>query len=180
MKYLKEEIKTKLKKEFSFLEKQKKELNKKIGAVIILAAEEIDLKGKNRERIDEGLKIISVLCNKPLLIYLGTQNHNKSASIYLKSKDITFKLIESHSQANTKDQIVDLQKYFKKSPVKTIIIASHIYHIPRIKRYCRMIIPKVNVMFWKIGKITDFKKEAAEEIEKIIEYSKKGDLPLFV
>lgn len=180
MKYLEEEIKTKLKKEFSSLERQKKELNKKTGAVIILAAEETDVKGKNKDRIDEGLKIISILDSKPLFIYLGTKNHNRSALIYLRSKDITFKLIESRSQANTKDQIVDLQEYFKKCPVKSIIIASHIYHIPRIKRYCRMIIPKVNILFWKIGKIADFKKETIEEIEKIIDYSKKGDLPLFV
>ena len=34
--------------------------------------------------------------------------------------------------------------------------------------------------FWKIGKIEDYKRQVNEEIEKIIEYSKQGDLPLFV
>ena len=180
MRYSEEEIKNKLKKEFASLENQKNKVSKIAEAVVILAAEEEDIVGQNKERIDEGLKIISILDNKPLLIYLGTQNHNKSASIYLRSKDITPKLIESRNQANTKDQIIDLGNYLKNQEMASITIVSHIYHIPRIKRYCKMIIPNVNVMFWKIGKMVDFKKEINQEIEKIIEYSKQGDLPLFV
>ena len=109
MRYSEEEIKNKLKKEFTSLENQKNKVSENAEAVVILAAEETDVKTKNKERIDEGLKIISILDSKPLLIYLGTQDHNKSALIYLRQKDIAPKLIESHSQANTKDQIVDLQ-----------------------------------------------------------------------
>ena len=180
MRYSEEEIKNKLKKEFTSLENQKNKVSENAEAVVILAAEETDVKTKNKERIDEGLKIISILDSKPLLIYLGTQDHNKSALIYLRQKDIAPKLIESHSQANTKDQIVDLQEYLKKYPLESIIIVSHIYHVPRIKRYCKILIPGGDITFWGIGRIENYKKEVNKEIEKIIAYSKNGDLPLFL
>ena len=130
--------------DFRKLDKQKNEFDPKVEAVVILAAEEEDIVGQNKERIDEGLKIISTLECKPLLIYLGTQNHNKSASIYIRSKDITFKQIKSRNQANTKDQIIDLRRYSKNHEIASITIVSHVYHIPRIKRYCKMLIPKIN------------------------------------
>jgi len=180
VRYSEEEIKSKLKKEFDSLENQKNRVKKNAEAVVILAAEEEDIVGQNKERIDKGLKIISTFECKPLLIYLGTQNHNKSASIYIRSKDITYKQIKSRNQANTKDQIIDLRRYSKNHEIASITIVSHIYHIPRIKRYCKILIPKVNITFWKIGKIKDYKRQVNEEIEKILEYSKKGDLPLFL
>ncbi|KKQ18167.1 MAG: hypothetical protein US31_C0008G0010 [Berkelbacteria bacterium GW2011_GWA1_36_9] len=179
MRYSEKEIKDKLKKEFTALDRKSRNLGKNVPAMVVLAAEETSVRGENKERIDEGIKIVNKLRNNPILLYLGTQRHNLKAKSYLDAKNVQFDLISSHFPANTKNQIVDLKNYLEKHQVSSVIIVSHIYHIPRIKRYCKMLIPKINITFWKIGKMKDYKRQVNEEIEKIIEYSKKGDLPLF-
>ena len=180
MRYSEEEIKSKLKKEFDSLDKNKGKFHSKTNAVVILAAKETEITGENKERLDEGFKLSRKLKTKPTFLFLGIKEHNQNAASYINSRNVKFELIENPNQANTKDQIVDLKNYLEKHSIRSIILVSHIYHIPRIKRYCKILISKINMTFWKIGKIEDYKRQVNEEIEKIIEYSKQGDLPLFV
>lgn len=178
--YSKVELKNRLQSEFLKLDKTKNVIKRLPNVIIVLAAEEINVSGENKQRIDVGVRLVKKLNNMPSFVYIGTKAHNEHVRKYLKLRKINFILISGENDQNTKDQIVGIGVYLKSHFSRSIIIVSHIYHIPRIKRYCKIYLPNVNILFWKIGKLSNFDNKVKEEIEKIIEYSKKGDLPLFL
>jgi len=180
VKYSEEEIKKKLLLEFKDLDRLKNDSIRDSDAVIVLAAEETQVTGENKERVEEGLKIVKNKQNNPKLFFLGTKIHNRELKKYLDKKITEIIYIESKNDATTKVQIKDFAKLLAKNKFKKALFVSHFYHIPRIKRYCHIYLKGLNSYFWKIGTFNQQNKQVEEEIQKIIKYASKGDLSLFI
>lgn len=173
-------IKDKLRLEFVDL-KQSVPVSQKFDFTVVFSAEENDISGENKTRLMQGLKLSK---KETRLIYLGTKTHNQNVKVFLREKHpktlISYPV--KRQEASTKTQVKDLAKFLKeKGADLQILMVSHSYHIPRIKRYCKKYMPReTNIIFFGIGKITAQKKQVNIEIKKIINYAKKGDLPLFI
>ncbi len=154
--------------------------NKKFDYIVVFSAEENDISGENEERFLGGLKF----CKKDsILIYLGTKTHNQNVKKFLKNFHARFQVEfpSNRKETTTKTQIKDLVKFLNKEGNKKILFVSNSYHIPRIKRYCKNYFPIFkNLSFFGVGKIANQKIQVETEIKKILSYSKKGDLPLFI
>lgn len=170
--------------EFKEIDKHKNIPVKIVEAIVILTADETDLSGENGERFFIGLNIIHKLKNNITVILLGTKKHNDNFKInYVrKFNKYKFVLLANDTVETTQTQIEKLSKYIQKCKIQNILIVSHAYHIPRIKRYCHKYFEnsQIQINYWIIGIISDQQSQVREEISKIIEYSKKGDLPLFI
>lgn len=154
---------------------------KGISFVAILSAEEIEIEGENGERLKAGIKQ-SLKYSVPLL-FIGTKLHNKFCADYLKKRNIKTKAYfpANRKEATTKTQIKDLAKFINANKPTSVLLVSHFYHIPRIKRYCQKYLNKdTDINFYFIGNLEDQKQQVLVEIKKIISYSKKNDLPLFI
>lgn len=182
VKYSEKEIENKLWLEFKNLDRLKNNYIKNPDAIVIFAAEETGIVGENKQRIEAGLKVIKSLAYKPFCIFLGTEIHNENLKRYLKNKGrFRIDYIKSIDNATTKDQILDLAKLLSESRFGNLLIVSHTYHIPRIRRYCNFYLPKhIRLSFLPFGGIADQKTAVELEIKKIIEYAALGDLPLFI
>lgn len=152
-------------------------------AVVVLAADEVRVSGENRQRIDEGLAILKKLKKGCKFIYIGTEKHNGHLKKYLKTKKgefLKFNLIKDPG-SNTKTQVEKLGKFVRTRSMKKLLIVSHVYHLPRIRRYCKVSIDEsTETHFYPVGKIEDQNKQIGYEISKIVKYAKKGDLPKFI
>lgn len=181
MTYATDQIRVKLIQEYKDLSKHSFPTLENIDTVVVLSAEEIKIEGENGERVINGIKLSSK-SHLPL-IFLGTKFHNLKIKRYSKGIKTTIQLIipSNRSQGSTRTQIKDLSEFLKKNTsFKKILILSHSYHIPRIRRYCkRYLLKNIEYFFWLIGDIKKQNKQIKNEIEKIIKYSDKGDLPLF-
>lgn len=173
--------------EFKMIKKKDIVNVNEIEAVVVLSAEEVDIIGENGLRIKEGIELTQKMKSAnsifPKLIFVGTKTHNKIFKEFLIQSHSILDVINLSNRLNasTRSQIKDLSFYLKKSKIKSVVILSHAYHIPRIKRYCSKYIARdVTCFFWPIGNISEQKLQIKSEIEKIIRYSDKGDLPLFV
>lgn len=172
----KDKIADKLLQEFKYLKNEK--IKEDIDAVVVLSAEEVEIMGENKERITVGLKL--ALKKSIPLIFLGTKTHNKFLKKYINGKNIGNQIYYPvlRINATTKTQIQDLSLFLEKHPFKSLQIVSHIYHLPRIKRYCKKYLCNTRIYFYGIGNINEQSQQIFKEVEKIIQYSKKGDLAL--
>lgn len=154
---------------------------KKISSIVVLAAEEVNIAGENGERIQKGFDLLKKI-NIKKFIFLGTKKHNEILKRYFSKFKFEAELIipTNRISASTKTQILDLGHFVKKNMLDNLIIVSHSYHIPRIKRYCGKYLLAINIGFCSIGKIKDQTKQVLSENQKIVDYSKKGDLKLIV
>ena len=170
-------IAEKLEKEFYQVANESSNL---FEVVVVFCAEEVEVKGENKQRIDAALKIVN--SQKVPLIFLGTIKHIDFLKQYMaKNKmkiDIFYPTKRWHESSWT--QIKSLAQYLKKNPFKNLLFVTHAYHIPRIKRYCYKYLPNINYGFLPIGDIRKQGTQVKNEIDKIIKYPGKGDLPLFI
>lgn len=174
---MKNKIVDKLLQEFKHLKNDK--IKEDIDAVVVLSAEEVEVKGENKERIREGLKF-SMKKLIPL-IFLGTKIHDKYLEKYAAEKNLQKKQIYypvKRKKTSTKTQIKDLAMFLTRHNFKSLLIVSHLYHIPRIKRYCKKYLQNTRLYFFCLGDIKKQTKQMLAEIEKIIKYSQKNDLSL--
>jgi len=182
VKYSEKEIEHKLWLEFKNLDSLKNDYIGDPDAIVVFAAEETGVVGQNKQRIEAGLRAIKSLVFQPSYIFLGTKLHNESLKEYLKGKS-PFKVhyINSVDNASTKDQILDLVKFLSENRFGNLLIISHTYHIPRVRRYSKFYLPKyIKLSFLPVGRIENQKTAVESEIKKIIEYAALGDLPLFI
>ncbi len=173
-------INEKLRKEFESIPSRIKP-SAKPDAVVVLSAEENEVIGENKDRIDQAIKLAKKF--KARLIYLGTQGHNLSFRKYLDQRnfDINIALPVVRQEASTKTQIQDLARFLNKNFLRDLVILSSSYHIPRIKRYCVNYLNKsIKTSFLGVGKIKEQQLQKELEIKKLIRYSQKGDLPLLI
>jgi spore coat polysaccharide biosynthesis protein SpsF len=146
-------------------------------ALVVLSAEENDISGENKERINEAVKISKRFKRK--LIFLGTKTHNLNFEKYIRTEGLDFTTPVKRQGANTKTQISELAKYLITNKFSNLLIISSSYHIPRIRRYVSRYLDKnTAVSFLGVGKINTQKLQIELEIEKIIKYAEKGDLVL--
>jgi len=167
--------------EFQNLKTPKDNSLKKINAIVILSAEETQIQGENKNRIDAGLRILKKAPNKSLFIYEGVKAAKEPVVNYLKGKVDEERLLifTTRRESSTKTQIKDLVKFLSKSNLQKILIVTHAYHILRAKRTClRYMPPNIKVEFYPVGVILRQKSQVAREINKIIKYASHGDLPL--
>lgn len=182
MKYSGEEIKHRLLLEFKNI-KFKKSLLDDVNYIAVLSAEEVTLSGENGERF---LQVFNLVKNdrKKTIIFLGTKLHNLNLEKFLKREVYLCKIVilGSRSDSTTKIQIKQLSSFLGKHRViNKILIVSNTYHFPRIKRYCRMYLnSKVRTYYIGIGDIRFQTQRVDDEIEKIIKYASKKDLPLLI
>jgi len=154
-----------------------------VCAVIVLCAEEVEITGENKERIDAALGIINSLDNTPPLIFMGTKAHIIALEAYLcvKKDDVKVLYPTRRKHESSWTQIKSLAQYLCQKKFKKVLIVSHAYHIPRLRRYCSKYINKEQqYKFYPVGNIKNQSRRVKEEIVKIIKYAKKGDLPLEV
>jgi len=166
------QVKMPLKVPFSFLD-----------AVIVLSADETNVIGETKQRIDEGLKLFKRVPKNCVFMYLGVKAGKKPFIDYVKNNyDINrFMVFASRKESSTKTQIKDFAKFMERGKFKKIVIVTSAYHIPRVKRYVkRYISERIAVYFWPSRKISMHKKEIETEINKIINYSKKGEFSLYL
>lgn len=160
-----------------------------IEAVVVLSGESgdpalaTDLQD-TQERTLAGIKIykaVSKAGGNPMLVLTGTNSQNKLMLKLAKEKGITkitmLENIPPVPLASTFDQFRQL----KKMQFKKIAIVTHAYHGPRVLRYAKKYLAK-NCQFYLFligrGKMTnDF---IEEEVAKIVKYSKKGHIPIFL
>lgn len=160
-----------------------------IEAVVVLSGESGDPNHKTNltdteERTKEGLRIfkeIKKIGGNPVLILTGTHAQNKLMLKLAKKEGIKkIKMLENIPLvplASTFDQFRELKKiHFKK-----IAIVTHAYHGPRVLRYATEYLVK-NCQFYLflISRNKMINDLIDEEVEKIIKYSKKGYIPLFL
>ena len=175
--------KQKLMSEFKNIELLKKFNINSVDALVVLSAEEIGLEGENGERVKMGLKLVKKINGDRKFIFIGTKTQNEKLKEYLRIRKLNFEVIfpTNRKEASTKTQIKDLANFVKKHKFNSIIIVSHTYHIPRIKRYCKKYFnPQLNTYFLPLGKFTNQKKQVEIEVRKIIKYAAKKDLDLFI
>lgn len=169
----------KLKKEFINIFPKKPSFT--VENIVTLSAEEIEVEGENRERIIEALQLVRK--NKlHRLIYCGVKIQNANLQLFLNTSNPNIQLIlpTSRIHSSTRTQIKDLALFLRKYKLDNLIIVSHVYHLPRIKRYCFKFFPKnTNYSLVGVGNLKNYKSQVEREAEKIIEYSNKGDLPLW-
>ncbi len=145
-------------------------------AIVVLCAEEPEVKGENRERIRAGINIAKK-SKIPYFIFMGTKVHNQHVAKYLKSKNIQAIFPTQRIQNSTRTQIIDIANYLKKNPLANILIISHAYHIPRVKLYSEKYLQKkVDYDFWPIGRLQDQKEQLEKEMKKIKKYQSLGHL----
>lgn len=144
-------------------------------AVIVLSAEETEVRGENGDRIKKGINI-AYKTGAPYFIFLGTKNHNQKAYKYFKKKNIQIIYPTWKIHASTRTQIYDLSKFLKEEKLANILIISHAYHIPRIKKYCAKLLSNIHYDFWPVGDIKKQKKQYESEMEKIKKYRALGHL----
>jgi len=177
---MEEKIRQKLRSEFNLI-KLPDLLNKRsVENIVILSAEETGIDGENGSRIKTAIILYKKLSTKPKLVFLGTKSHNKIFNDFIQKQKLQTIIPSNRKEASTKTQIKDLAKFLKDK--KGILIVSHLYHIPRIKRYVEKYFGKSskNVDYYPVGNQKDQKEQIEKEIEKIIKYSATGDLPLYL
>lgn len=156
---------------------------KSIQAIVILSGEEIEIEGETGERAKKGISIAEKNGNS-MCIYLGTKLHNASLKRYLEAKKSRVSIVYPIKRLNatTRTQIKDLIPFLIKNKIQSILFISHAYHIPRLKRYLEKYDTSdmINAKYWPLGNIENQSSEVEEEIEKIMKYFAKGDLPLFI
>jgi len=156
---------------------------KNITAIAILAAKGVKIQGENKERILIAIRLAKEKYKHCPVIFLGTGVQIKFFKKNLQRFGLNQKILfpSYKERTNTKMQIEDLAKLANKQKANNILIVSHAYHIPRIKRYCKRYFDEKNkVYFWPVGSVQKQKRLIEAEIKKIIKYSAKGDIPLFI
>lgn len=150
---------------------------KLFDAIVVLSAEEVELIGENKKRLQQALTLLKDQKKNPILIFLGTKTHDKYFNHFVRNKVKKFISISNRKEASTKTQIKDLVDYLKKHLYKKVLIVSHAYHIPRIRRYCQKYIPSsIHYDFCPVGNIAEQEKQIRIEIKKIIKYKAQGHL----
>ena len=173
------QVKDKLKKEFQGLSK-KTLSSSKSKYVAVLTADEVKVVSENKKRIEAAFSLVKDSPGKTFL-FLGTKRHVFYFRKYLSRQKYNCKIeaICNEDDATTLSQIKDLSVFANKNGLSSILIVSSLYHIPRIKRYCsKYFRDEVELRFLGVGTLK--KEKIKEEEGKIIKYSKKGALPLFV
>ncbi len=174
--------KQKLMSEFEHIKKPKFSNFKKLDAVVILAAEETDMAGETKQRVDEGLKIYKKTGKKCLFVYLGVKAGKDYFIDYVEDKiDLNrIMVLTNRKEASTKTQIKDFSKFLNDKGLTSIILVSSAYHLPRLQRYCKKFIDgkKYKLSYWPVGETGSQKLLVDKEISKIIRYAKKGDVSL--
>jgi len=170
-----------LRKEFEELKQPTKSELAKCDAVVVLCAEETDVSGENKERIDTGIFLAKANQNTSL-IFLGTKLHNAAFQTYQEKTAPTVKVLFSanRTQDSSRTQLKSLSYFLRKHHFENIVIVSHAYHLPRLMRYVKQFLPNTNVLYFPVGQITDQIDRVKTEIDKIIKYGEQGDLPLFL
>jgi len=149
-------------------------------AIVVLCAWEVEVDGEEKERIDESIKIISTSKSRLPLIFLGTLKHIETLEKYLKSQEPSIKPIypTRYLEDSTMTQIKSLNHYLADNPIEKILLITHAYHLPRVRRYCAKYLPKQKIEFLSVGKIADQRDKIDGEIERIIRYAEQGNLIL--
>jgi len=171
----------KLFREFSHVNAYPKSAPQTFDAVVVLSAEEVEVEGENKQRIDAGLNLIREIKKNGAMIFLGTTGHIKCLKNYLGKQKSNFSLFfpTKRPHESSRTQIRGLADFLKKKPFSNILVVSHAYHILRIKRYCAKYLIGQKYDFYPVGQIKKQTRQLEGEIEKIIKYAQKGDLPLF-
>ena len=173
-------IKNELRREFHIIKINRHIDFTKVSAIVVLCAEETNIEGENKQRIDAGIQLLQNMEEKKFL-FLGTKFHIAYLKKYIdKKSDITLLFPMHREHESSRTQIISLAKYCIKNHFGHIVIVSHAYHIPRIKRYCVAYLSAQKYDFYPVGDINSQSQRIDNEIEKIIKYAKKGDLPLFI
>lgn len=151
-------------------------------AVVVLCAEEVDVSGENKERIDAGIAATQGGGQKVPLIFLGTIKHIEKLEEYLAKNQSDLRPLYPTKRLHESSwtQIRSLADYLKRNPFNKLLVLTHAYHIPRVKRYCVKYLSNCEYDFLPVGNIENQKQQVKSEIEKIIKYAEKGDLPLRV
>ena len=170
----------KLFREFSHVNAYPKSALRIFDAVVVLSAEEVEVEGENKRRIDAGLNLIREIKKNGAMIFLGTVWHIKYLEHYLSHRKINFSLLlpTKRRHESSRTQIRSLADFLKKKPFSNILVVSHAYHIPRVKRYCAQYLTGQKYDFYPVGQIKKQTRQLEDEIDKIIKYAQKGDLPL--
>lgn len=151
------------------------------ASVVVFCAEETDVIGENKERIDAGINLVKADPKKQL-IFLGTKLHNTSFKTYLKSTapTVTTHLPTNRTQDSSRTQLKYLSYFLSKHKSEKIVIVSHAYHLPRLMRYVEQFLPNTKVLYFPVGQIVEQLDRVKTEIDKIVKYGEQGDLPLFL
>lgn len=174
-------IKHELKSEFTKVKRPLSANLTKYKAVVVYCAEDVEVSNENKERIIQGVNLMKKISKSAIFIYLGSKYHNNSLKKYLNYKKhafiVHFPVTRKHvsSYAQTKY----LQSFLERSSLTNFIVVTHAYHVPRLNRYLvKYLDKKYNYIFWPVGRINKQLTSVDNEINKIIKYSAKGDLPL--
>ncbi len=184
--YLDKQLRANLINEFKLLNSQNFKIPDNVDYILVLSGEETDIDGENGERIKYGLQLLKRLKKDKSnikFIYSGTKTHVNKFLIYLKNnykhndtKNIKYQILSD--DASTLTQIKYFINICNKSNVKSIIIVTHLYHIPRTKRYIAKFVRNyIKTTFLPINKNMQINKYK-QEINKMIEYAYKGDITI--
>ncbi len=151
------------------------------NAVVVLCAEEVEVDGENGMRIHAGLEI----CKNTgaVMIFLGTIYHNTNLKAFLIQHEAVVSVYfpRNRKSESSWTQVRALAVFLKRKSFPHLLILSSAYHIPRIRRYCQQYLPTTQERdFYPVGNILEQKHNISSEIDRIIRYAEKGNLPLWV
>lgn len=151
-------------------------------AVVVLCAEEVKVAGENKDRIVAGLDLVKKNRPNGPLIFLGTVGHNQHLQDYLTAQkdDTVVYYPTNRTQDSSRSQLQHLAVFLRDKTLSNLLIISHAYHIPRVRRYAHLYLKDQSFDFYPVGRVEDQTKQVAGEIEKIIDYAAKGDLSLSI
>lgn len=183
--YSDKQSKIQLLKEFKDLKSRKFKVSSTVDSILILSGGETDIKGENGDRIRLGLSLFNKLKKKSKkveLFFSGTKTHTRNFRQFVKNLPHKSEIIINRlpDDATTLIQVENFKKSIIKYKLKTIILITHLYHLPRTERYVRKFFPeKVEIHYHPVRKNFTLQK-ISQEAKKIIEYAKKGDIELFL
>lgn len=154
----------------------------KVEAVWVLSGPEISVSGSNGQRISKGLQLAKQL-HATYFIFNGVPQQNRYLKDFLAQKKWSFKVITFNCTdkrvGNTYQQVQCFAERRDLAHLKSIVIVSHLVHLPRIKRYLiRFPFLIRKTYFFGVGLLFDRQLTIISELKKLIRYSRKGDLDL--
>jgi hypothetical protein len=176
------QVANRLLKEFSAVDQLPKASLESFDAVVMLCAEEVDASGENGERIMAALNVQGKIKPSSPLLYMGTIYHIKGLEDYLTKNKLTPNILyPTRRRAESSwTEIRSLADYLKKKKFEKVLVLTHAYHLPRIMRYCASYLTDQDYDFFPVGHIENQIAQTQAEVQKIIKYAEKGDLPLFI
>ncbi len=170
----------KLVEEFELLKKKKFPRPKRTDCLLILSGEETKVLTDNGARIKLGINLFKDIAKSDrstTLVYSGTKSHLKHFNKYVNNKKLNFSTQLLPDNATTLTQIKAFMLLIAKHNFKSVTIITHLWHIPRTRRYVEKFFPsKTTVTYFPVNDLN--KERFFEETVKIIAYDKTGDLSI--